>query len=384
MANKIKPKRSYTANAVPTTSDLDTHELGINWTDGKAYTKNASGQIVSITLGGGGGSSQDTDLRALFVPPAPTNVTATPGNAQATVSWTAPTVLAQTPITDYLVQYSSNSGSTWTTFSDGTSTSASATVTGLTNGTGYTFRVAGVNGAGTGSYSTASSSVTPSTSDPLFNSVSLLLHMEGSGASFVDSSPLASTVTASGNATQSTSQAKFGSKSASFSSGAIALPANTAFNFGSGDFCIEFFAYFNSVAADQRVFGGDLLDSTGNFNYGAYTTSSGRLDFYASSSGSAWDISAGSLIGNISTGQWYHVAISRSGGAIRTYLAGTQGSSISTSASIYTNNSNGPCFGRQGTSLFNGFLDEIRITKGSDRGYTGSTITVPTAAFPDS
>ena len=56
MPNKIKPKRSYTANAVPTTSDLDANELAINWADGKAYTKNASGNIVSVTLGGGGGS----------------------------------------------------------------------------------------------------------------------------------------------------------------------------------------------------------------------------------------------------------------------------------------------------------------------------------------
>ena len=55
MPNKIKPKRSYTANAVPTTSDLDANELAINWADGKAYTKNASGNIVSVTLGGGGG-----------------------------------------------------------------------------------------------------------------------------------------------------------------------------------------------------------------------------------------------------------------------------------------------------------------------------------------
>lgn len=163
MANKIKPKRSYTSNSVPLATDLETNELAINWADGKAYTKNASGQIVSVTLGGSGGSSssEDTALRAFFVPPAPTNVTATAGNAQATVSWTAPTVLAQTPITDYVVQYSSNSGSTWTTFSDGTSTSTSATVTGLTNGTAYTFRVAGVNGVGTGAYSAASSAVTP-------------------------------------------------------------------------------------------------------------------------------------------------------------------------------------------------------------------------------
>jgi hypothetical protein len=40
---------------VPTTSDLETNELAINWTDAKAFTKNAAGQIVSVTLGGGSG-----------------------------------------------------------------------------------------------------------------------------------------------------------------------------------------------------------------------------------------------------------------------------------------------------------------------------------------
>jgi hypothetical protein len=53
MANKIKPRRSYTANAVPTTSDLDTNELAINWADNKLFTKNGAGNIVSVALGGG-------------------------------------------------------------------------------------------------------------------------------------------------------------------------------------------------------------------------------------------------------------------------------------------------------------------------------------------
>jgi hypothetical protein len=55
MPNRIKPKRSYTANSVPLTTDLETHELAINWVDGKAFTKDASGNIVSVTLGGSGG-----------------------------------------------------------------------------------------------------------------------------------------------------------------------------------------------------------------------------------------------------------------------------------------------------------------------------------------
>jgi len=53
MANKIKPRRSYTANSVPTTSDLDTNELAINWADSKLFTKNGAGNIVSVALGGG-------------------------------------------------------------------------------------------------------------------------------------------------------------------------------------------------------------------------------------------------------------------------------------------------------------------------------------------
>jgi titin len=213
MPSKIKPRRSYTANSVPLTTDLETHELAINWTDSKAFTKNAAGQIVSVTLGGGsgsggsssaniveattaagfpatgasgtlyvatdasrvyrwtgsvyveigtaGGGGTDSELRALFVPAAPTSVTATGGNAQAVVSWTAPSVLAQTPITDYTVQFSTNSGSTWTTFTRAASTATSATVTGLTNGTAVVFRVSATNGVGIGNYSTASSAVTP-------------------------------------------------------------------------------------------------------------------------------------------------------------------------------------------------------------------------------
>jgi len=52
MANTIKPKRSFTAGAVPTTSDVAQNELLINWADRVIYTKNAAGTIVSVPLGG--------------------------------------------------------------------------------------------------------------------------------------------------------------------------------------------------------------------------------------------------------------------------------------------------------------------------------------------
>jgi hypothetical protein len=54
-------------------------------------------------------------------------------------------------------------------------------VTGLTNGTAYTFRVAAVNGIGTGAYSTASAAVTPTLALPAISG--LQLHLDAADAS---------------------------------------------------------------------------------------------------------------------------------------------------------------------------------------------------------
>lgn len=112
-------------------------------------------------------SSASNSITTASTPGAPTSVTASdPGtDGYAAVSWTAPASNGGSAITDYTVQYSSNSGSSWTTFSDGTSTSTSATVTGLTLDTAYIFRVAAVNALGAGSYSDPSASFTPVSHD---------------------------------------------------------------------------------------------------------------------------------------------------------------------------------------------------------------------------
>ena len=90
------------------------------------------------------------------VPGPPTTVTASAGNAQATISFTAPSSNGGSPITGYTVT-SSPGGITAT----GGANSTSINVTGLTNGTPYTFTVVATNAIGNSVASSASTAVTP-------------------------------------------------------------------------------------------------------------------------------------------------------------------------------------------------------------------------------
>ena len=381
MANKIKFKRSYTAGAVPTTSDLDTHEIAINWADNKLFTKNAAGSIVSVSLGGG---SAATDSRwDLFLPAAPTNVSATSGNAQVVLTWTAPSgVIAQASVTDYTVQYSSNSGSSWTTFSRSASTATGVTVTGLTNGTAYTFRVAGVNAVGTGSYSTASNSVTPAVGDAYWSNVQLLLPGDTSTA---DASSYARTVTVS-SVTVSTSTKKWGAGSLYFagSGSYLSLDDVNALELSNSDFVLEMWAQ-TTVSTQYATL---CSRSPGSYGSGAWSllinstsTTSGDIAFYAGDLGSPILQSSGV---NVRDGSWHHVAISRASSSLSMYFDGTR-VATGTSSGTVANIAGGIRVGADQNygRYFVGYIDDFRLTIGANRGYTGTTITVPTTAFPN-
>lgn len=75
-------------------------------------------------------------------PVAPTSLTASADNAQLSLSWTAPAT-THGAITNYLVEYTSSGGSPQYVLTNSTSTSY--TLTGLTNNTQYTVRIAAVN-----------------------------------------------------------------------------------------------------------------------------------------------------------------------------------------------------------------------------------------------
>ena len=114
--------------------------------------------LYGMTTHGGGGNAYGTVFSLTVSPPtvpgAPTGVTATAGNAQATVSFTAPASDGGSPVTSYTVTSSPGGIKK-------TGASSPITVMGLTNGTVYTFTVKAKNAKGIGPASVPSNSVTP-------------------------------------------------------------------------------------------------------------------------------------------------------------------------------------------------------------------------------
>ena len=99
--------------------------------------------------------SPDGGAPAATVPGAPGTPTGVAGDRRVTVSWAAPASDGGSPITGYTVTASPGGGTCSTTGG------LSCTVTGLVNGTAYTFTVRATNRVGTGPASAPSAPVTP-------------------------------------------------------------------------------------------------------------------------------------------------------------------------------------------------------------------------------
>lgn len=99
-------------------------------------------------------ASGQVSATPVTTPGIPTGITAVAGNGEATISFTAPSDHGGSPITGYIVTSSPGNITA-------TGTGTTITVTGLSNGTTYTFTVKAVNAAGNGTDSAASNAVTP-------------------------------------------------------------------------------------------------------------------------------------------------------------------------------------------------------------------------------
>jgi hypothetical protein len=172
-----------------------------------------------------------------------------------------------------------------------------------------------------------------------------------------------------GDAQASTTQYKWSPTSMRFDGTGdwLTMRNNPAFAFGTGDFTIELWAYFTSVAnfptlLDSRA----SSSSTAGFNLGL---SSAKVQLYTTSQ---------LLIGatTLSSNQWYYIAITRSGATLKIFVNGSQDATTTNS----TNWSDQTLIIGATPDLVNpmtGYIQDLRITKGVAR-----TITTPTAAFP--
>jgi hypothetical protein len=240
---------------------------------------------------------------------------------------------------------------------------------------GYISNVRYVNG--TAVY--GASNFTPPTA-PLtaITNTSLLLNFTNAGV--IDNAMLNALETV-GNAQISTAQSKFGGSSMLFDETGdyLTVPVSTNMSLGTGDFTIECWVRF-------------AVTPVGN-GQGIYQLSNGYLNSQvrgpglgAENSTGEWTIYHGTTFtqstGNVpAINTWYHTAIVRSSGTTKLYVNGTSIISVAD-----TTNYTDQYFvigGWYSTGfLFNGYIDDLRITKGVAR-YT-ATFTPPAAAFPTS
>ena len=230
--------------------------------------------------------------------------------------------------------------------------------------------------------------------DPQFGSVSLLLHGDGTNGSttITDSSPSAKTATLVGDAQISTAQSKFGGSSIVFDKVAdrITYASSTDFAFGTGDFTIESWIYSRDVSGSgiraicqiSTTAGGLSASYTGGVYLQQGQNGGGAIangGIFAVIGGLSFVGSPGSTV-VLFANQWQHVALTRSGATCRLFVDGAEVGNLTNSNNLTATNLvvGG---GYSTVYLYDGYIDEFRITKGVAR-YTAN-FTPPTAPFPD-
>jgi hypothetical protein len=232
------------------------------------------------------------------------------------------------------------------------------------------------------------SSFTPSTT-PLtaITNTSVLLNYINAG--IIDNS-MQNNIETVGDAKISTTQYKFGSGSLYFDgTGDYCFLQNThAFLFSSGDFTIELWAYIGETSTRKYILGPGT-DTASHYKGFGLEIWGQQLSMWASSNGTGWDMLESDTGGNrgatlLAANTWYHIAVTRSGNTFRSFVNGVVEKTFTVSGTIFSDATIPYNIGRtayqSGNFYYNGYIDDLRITKGLAR-YT-ATFTPPTSELP--
>jgi hypothetical protein len=223
---------------------------------------------------------------------------------------------------------------------------------------------------------TSNGGATPSTA-PTSGQVALLCDFTNAG---IFDNTKKNVLTTVGDSKVSTSVVKYGTGSMAFDGSVDYLSNYTSqgaasTTFGTASFTVEMWVYFNTVAGNQG-----FCDAS---NQIGVSTTTGQFFFYKTATGLAF---GNHNIGNLLTynwtpiaSVWYHVAVSRLGTSLKMFINGVEVASVINSTNFIGSGIN---IGVVATPYYlNGYIDDLRITKGIAR-YT-SSFTPPTRAFPN-
>lgn len=224
--------------------------------------------------------------------------------------------------------------------------------------------------------------------DPHWDKVVLAMHMDGVGSSTVFTDLKGHAMAAAGTAQISTAQSRFGGASGKFgvsTGNRVLSEASNDFSMGAGPFTIDLFVNPSQFNANEgQIFSGGggqfAFNGVSGLHYLFLITSNGIAVQYWTGVGGA------SIGGALSLNQFTHVEFSKdASGTIRLFINGV----VAGSATDFVSPSGVPTValggyaggGINGSNMFTGYLDDIRITKGVCR-HTAN-FTPPEVAFSD-
>ncbi len=259
------------------------------------------------------------------------------------------------------------------TFSNGTATTSQLYI-GSTTSSPQTYAQAYISDArivkGSAVYTAA---FTPPTA-PLsaITNTSLLLNF--TNAAILDNAMMAVPETV-GNAQIDTTVKKYGTGSLEFDGTGdwLLVPDSIDQRLGTGNFTIECWLYLSATGTARGIVG----KGTSTTGWLLSTNTSNAVVF---TYGTSTITSTGTLSGTT----WYHIAVVREGtgtNQTKIYIGGTNDGTGTVSTDFTQTNAAYVGANRTGGDPMNGYIDDLRITKGVAR-YTAN-FTAPTAAFPD-